>query len=94
MTVAMTESTGTYTALSRETGEELQLAMQRLWLTGQVTPFGARLLVEHTFESAEQRPVEAVAQQKLPSPEPMAAIEQPGAGSDEQFTVEPEPQQC
>jgi Ca-activated chloride channel family protein len=60
MTLAMTESTGTYTALSRETGEELQLAMQRLWLTGQVTPFGARLLVEHTFESAERRPVEVV----------------------------------
>ena len=35
-------------------------AMQRLWLTGQVTPFGARLLVEHTFESAERRPVEVV----------------------------------
>ena len=66
MTVALTESTGSFTALSKETGEELELAMQRLWLTGQVTPFGARLLVEHTFESAERRAVEVVYSFMLP----------------------------
>lgn len=66
MTVAQTAPTGRFTALSGRTGEELELSMQRLWLTGQVTPFGARLLVEHTFESAEPRPVEAVYSFVLP----------------------------
>jgi Ca-activated chloride channel family protein len=66
MSIPMAESTGYYTALSTKTGKELKLAMQRLWLTGKVTPFGARLLVEHTFESAESKPVEAIYAFMLP----------------------------
>ncbi len=89
MTLAMTESTGTYTALSKETGEELQLAMQRLWLTGQVTPFGARLLVEHTFESAERRPVEVVYGFMLPQDAALRSFRVTGEGFEVSSDLQP-----
>jgi hypothetical protein len=40
------------------TGEEIQLAMQELWVTGNVLPVGAHLVVRHKFKSAEKKPVE------------------------------------
>ena len=89
MTVALTESTGCYTALSKETGEELELAMQRLWLTGQVTPFGARLLVEHTFESAESRPVEVVYGFMLPQDAALRSFRVAGEGFEVTSDLQP-----
>ena len=89
MTVALTESTGCFTALSRETGEELELAMQRLWLTGQVTPFGARLLVEHTFESAEPRPVEVVYSFMLPQDAALRSFRVEGEGFEVTSDLQP-----
>ncbi|MGB5479241.1 MAG: VIT domain-containing protein, partial [Thermoanaerobaculia bacterium] len=89
MTVALTESTGCYTALSKETGEELKLAMQRLWLTGQVTPFGARLLVEHTFESAERRPVEVVYGFMLPQDAALRSFRVTGEGFEVSSDLQP-----
>ncbi len=42
-------------------GEEpVRLSMQQLYLTGQVLPVGARLLIRHTFRSAEPKPAEVV----------------------------------
>lgn len=89
MTLALTESTGCYTALSKETGEELELAMQRLWLTGQVTPFGARLLVEHTFESAERRPVEVVYAFMLPQDAALRSFRVEGEGFEVTSDLQP-----
>jgi len=89
MTVALTESTGSYTALSKETGEELELSMQRLWLTGQVTPFGARLLVEHTFESAEPRPVEAIYSFMLPQDAALRSFRVTGDGFEVTSDLQP-----
>lgn len=43
-----------------KTGAEVKLAMQRLWLTGRILPVGARLVVAHTFRSAETHPIEVV----------------------------------
>jgi Ca-activated chloride channel family protein len=40
--------------------------MQRLWLTGQVLPAGARLFVQHVFQSEEKRPLEAIYSFPLP----------------------------
>ncbi len=55
-----------FTAVAARTGEELQLAMQRLWLTGRILPAGARLMVTHTFRSSEAEPVEVVYAFALP----------------------------
>ena len=89
MNVALTESTGPYTVLSMESGQELELAMQRLWLTGQVTPFGARLLVEHTFESAELRPVEVVYGFMLPQDAALRSFRVEGEGFEVTSDLQP-----
>lgn len=89
MTVPMTESTGSYTALSKETGEELKLAMQRLWLTGKVTPFGARLLVEHSFESAEKGPVEVIYAFMLPQDAALRSFRVVGEGFEVTSDLQP-----
>jgi len=49
-----------------KTGEPVQLAMQRLWLTGQILPAGARLTVQHVFRSAETQPIEVIYSFPLP----------------------------
>jgi Ca-activated chloride channel family protein len=46
--------------VAAETGQEIRLAMQRLWLTGRVLPVGARLQVHHTFRSSESKPIEVI----------------------------------
>jgi len=46
--------------VAAETGQEIRLAMQRLWLTGRVLPAGARLQVHHTFRSSESKPIEVI----------------------------------
>jgi Ca-activated chloride channel family protein len=66
MKIAHLEETPSFSVQSRETGQDVTLAMQRLWLTGQVTPFGGRLLVEHTFQSAESHPMEVIYSFALP----------------------------
>ena len=48
------------------TGEELDLAMQSLWLAGRILPVGAHLVVRHTFRSQEQKPVEVIYSFALP----------------------------
>jgi hypothetical protein len=40
-----------FSPLAAATGEAVRLSMQRLWLTGQVLPAGARLTVQHVFRS-------------------------------------------
>jgi Ca-activated chloride channel family protein len=52
--------------VAAETGEAVELAMQRLWLAGQVLPVGARLLVHHTFRSSEKKPLEVIYSFGLP----------------------------
>ena len=47
-------------------GEPVSLALQRLWLTGQVLPAGARLTVQHIFRSAEASPLEVIYSFPLP----------------------------
>ncbi len=49
------EVTG-FGVLNVVSGKEARLAMQGLWLTGRVLPVGARLMVVHTFRSAEAKP--------------------------------------
>ncbi len=55
-----------FTLLAATTGQPVNLAMQRLWLTGQVLPAGARLVVEHVFRSQEDHPLEVIYSFPLP----------------------------
>jgi len=63
--LTQTDKTGSFTA-ETSTGQPLALAMQRLWLTGRIMPFGGRLLVHHVFRSDATTPVEAVYAFALP----------------------------
>jgi Ca-activated chloride channel family protein len=46
--------------VAAQTGQPVQLSMQRLWLTGRVLAAGGRLLVQHVFRSAEEKPLEVI----------------------------------
>jgi Ca-activated chloride channel family protein len=55
-----------FAPVSTETGSAIELAMEQLWLDGEVLPFGARLRVRHRFRSAERRPLEVIYAFALP----------------------------
>ncbi len=57
---------GSFAAVNAATGEPMELAMQRLWLTGEVLPVGARLWVQHEFQSKEEKPLEVIYAFPLP----------------------------
>jgi Ca-activated chloride channel family protein len=54
--------------------------MQRLWLTGQVLPAGARLVVQHVFESGEKQPIEVIYSFALPRDAALRAFRITGEG--------------
>ena len=49
-----------FSVINSATGKEIDLALQELWVTGQVLPTGAALQVRHVFKSTEPKPVEVV----------------------------------
>ena len=49
-----------FEVLNSRTGKSARLGMQGLWLTGRITPAGARLVVVHSFQSSESKPIEVV----------------------------------
>lgn len=55
-----------FAPLVAATGKTVNLAMQRLWLTGQVLPAGARLVVQHVFRSDEKNALEVIYSFPLP----------------------------
>ena len=54
----MSSTATSFAPLATSTGQPVKLAMQRLWLTGQVLPAGARLTVQHVFRTEEDKPLE------------------------------------
>jgi Ca-activated chloride channel family protein len=46
--------------IEASSGSALSLSMQRLWLTGQLLPVGARLVAEHVFRSEEDKEIEVI----------------------------------
>jgi Ca-activated chloride channel homolog len=62
----MSSKASSFAPVAAPTGEPIRLAMQRLWLTGQVLPAGARLVVQHVFQSDEERPLEVIYSFPLP----------------------------
>lgn len=63
---AAASATASFAPFVAATGEAAKLSMQRLWLTGQVLPAGARLVVQHIFRSEEEKPIEAIYSFPLP----------------------------
>src|SRR6266699_6836177 len=57
---------GSFGPLAAATGKAVNLSMQRLWLTGQVLPAGARLVVQHVFRSEEDKALEVIYAFPLP----------------------------
>jgi len=57
---------GSFAPLIAATGKAVTLSMQRLWLTGQILPAGARLVVQHVFRSGEETALEAIYSFPLP----------------------------
>src|SRR5580692_8653128 len=55
-----------FAPVAADTGQTVKLAMQRLWLGGQVLPAGARLIVQHVFRSDEEHPLEVIYSFPLP----------------------------
>ena len=55
-----------FAPLRADTGETANLAMQQLWLTGQILPAGARLVVRHVFRSHEDKTIEVIYSFPLP----------------------------
>ncbi|MDI9369568.1 MAG: VIT and VWA domain-containing protein [Synergistota bacterium] len=83
----LSEETGMQFAVrNSETGEDVKLAMEQLWLTGRVLPVGARLVLRHVFKSAEKKPLELVYTYGLPRDATLRSFRVVGEG----FTVESE----
>jgi Ca-activated chloride channel family protein len=61
----LTEVVG-FEPVNAQTGKEIKLSMQRLLLVGKVLPVGARLVVQHTFSSQENEPLEVIYSFPLP----------------------------
>ena len=77
---------GVYAAQS---GKQLRLTMQELWLTGTVLPVGARLVVRHTFQSQEKKPLEAVYAFALPRDAAMRRFRIVGEGFNVESALKP-----
>lgn len=58
----------------------IKLSMQRLWLTGQILPVGARLTVQHIFRSDEETPIEVIYSFALPRDAAMRSFRIRGEG--------------
>ncbi|HON08428.1 MAG TPA: VIT domain-containing protein, partial [Verrucomicrobiota bacterium] len=61
-----TNECSVFTAMNPETGREINLALQELWITGRIIPVGASLQVRHIFRCSEKMPVEVVYSFGLP----------------------------
>ena len=82
----MSSPATSFAPLSMATGQPVQLAMQRLWLTGQVLPAGARLIAQHVFQSQEKQPLEVIYSFPLPRDAALRRFRVTGEG----FAVESE----
>ena len=64
--MSATVSYAPFRPVAAATGSVVNLAMQRLWLTGRILPAGARLVVQHVFRSEEDKPLEVIYSFPLP----------------------------
>jgi Ca-activated chloride channel family protein len=73
-------SAASFAPLDAATGQPVNLAMQRLWLTGQILAAGARLVVQHVFRSDEAKPLEVIYSFPLPRDAAMRRFRITGEG--------------
>jgi Ca-activated chloride channel homolog len=69
-----------FAPVAASTRSPVRLAMQRLWLTGQVMPVGGHLVVQHVFRSGEERPLEVIYSFPLPRDAALRAFRITGDG--------------
>ncbi len=74
------EEPGIFMPRCARSGDELPLAMQQLFLTGRILPAGARLVVQHRFQSAARKPLEVVYTFLLPRDAALRRFEVQGPG--------------
>jgi hypothetical protein len=78
----MNSTASSFAPVAAATGDPIRLAMQRLWLTGQVLPAGAHLVIEHVFQSEEERPLEVIYSFALPRDAALRGFRITGDGFD------------
>jgi Ca-activated chloride channel homolog len=78
----MSRTAFSFAPIETRTGNPIQLAMQRLWLTGQILAAGARLVVQHHFQSDEERPLEVIYSFMLPCDAALRSFRIVGEGFD------------
>ncbi len=76
----MSGTESSFAPVAASTGDPIRLAMQRLWLTGQVLPAGGHLVVQHVFRSDEERPLEVIYSFPLPRDAALRAFRITGEG--------------
>src|SRR5215469_1545 len=82
-------ATACFAAVSAEDRKPIQLAMQRLWLTGKVLPMGAHLTVQHVFRSQEETTLEVVYAFSLPRDAALRAFRISGPGFEVHSELKP-----
>ncbi|SPF52475.1 hypothetical protein SBA4_5080011 [Candidatus Sulfopaludibacter sp. SbA4] len=85
--MSVTESS--FAPVAASTGDPLRLAMQRLWLTGQLLPVGGRLVVQHVFRSDEDRPLEVIYAFPLPRDAALRGFRITGEGFEAHSELKP-----
>jgi len=85
----MNENQRSYAVLNAATGEPIRSAMQQMWLGGRILPVGARLVVKHVFESAEETPLEAIYAFALPRDGALSKFRVEGEGFSITSDLEP-----
>lgn len=84
-------ATASFAAVRADNRKPIQLAMQRLWLTGKLLPIGAHLKVQHVLCSQEDKPLEVVYAFSLPRDAALRAFRI--TGSDFEVHSELKPQE-
>ena len=61
-----TDEVRNFGPVATKSGQDLNLAMQRLWVMGRILPIGARLMVQHSFQCDATKPLEVIYTFPLP----------------------------
>lgn len=78
-----------FSVMDAAQGKEVKLSMESLWLTGRILPVGARLVVVHTFRSAETQPMEVVYAFGLPRDAALRRFRITGPGFEVRSELQP-----
>lgn len=85
----MSTLTASFMPAAAPTGAPIELAMQRLWLTGRISAARARLVVQHVFRSAEPKPLEVIYSFLLPRDAAMRSFRISGDGFEAHSELKP-----